>query len=354
MSEVNSVSSSVTEDTIKDYYGKKLGCTADLKTSACVFKPGKLPLAVREAIDLVHKEVREKYYGCGPVFPPALEGTSVLDLGSGSGQDCYVLSKLVGPEGHVVGLDMTDEQLAVANKYIDYHTKLFNYATPNISFVKGYLENLQEAGLENDTFDIIVSNCVINLSKDKHTVLQEAYRVLKVGGELYFSDVYADRDLPPSIREHQELWCECVVGALHWKHLYKLAAEIGFSVPRLVTASLFSVDQKEYKDILGDAKFVSVTYRLFKLPPGSGVPSTVVYNGGIDSFEEEFQFDHGITFKKGEECHVKAELASILTNSRYKKYFTISPGERGPCKCAKLDKDPFEYCAQRGSPKGCC
>ncbi|GFO02095.1 arsenite methyltransferase, partial [Plakobranchus ocellatus] len=75
------------------------------------------------------------------------------------------------------------------------------------------------------------------------------------GGELYFSDVYADRDLPPGIREHEELWCECVVGALYWKDLYKLASEIGFSTPRLVTAGIFDIEDKSYKQFLGDIFF---------------------------------------------------------------------------------------------------
>ncbi|GFO03722.1 arsenite methyltransferase [Plakobranchus ocellatus] len=105
----------------------------------------------------------------------------------------------------------------------------------------------------------------------------------------------------------------------------------------------------------GDSKFVSVTYRLFKLPAKPCEPATVTYNGGIEGFEEEFSFDHGIVFKKGEECHVKAGLASILTHSRYNKYFTVCPGEeKGPGKCSKLEKDPFEYCSQRGNKKGCC
>ncbi|CAL1529835.1 unnamed protein product [Lymnaea stagnalis] len=343
-----------TEEAVKNYYGKKLNKATDLKTNACTSQPCKFPKFIRDAMSQVHEEVTSKYYGCGPVFPPAVTGATVLDLGSGSGQDCYVLSKLVGADGSVVGLDMTDEQLAVANKYIDYHTKLYGYSSPNVSFVKGYMEKMEDAGLESNKFDLIVSNCVINLSRDKRAVLKEAYRILKEGGELYFSDVYADRDLPPNIREHEELWCECVVGALYWKDLYKLAKEIGFSTPRLVTAGLFSIEDKEYKDFLGDAHFVSVTYSLFKLPAQPCATSTVVYNGGIQGHEEAFAFDYSITFKKGEECHVKPELASILTNSRYSKYFTIAEGESGPCKCAKLEKDPFEYCTERGNKKGCC
>jgi arsenite methyltransferase len=353
MADVLTSDSSKTEEAIKDYYGKQLTSSVDLKTNACTSNAHILPRFIRNVLGLIHEEVTTKYYGCGPVFPSALTGAAVLDLGSGSGRDCYVLSKLVGEEGSVVGLDMTDEQLATANKYIDYHTRLFSYSTPNVRFLKGYMENLKEAGLDSQQFDIIVSNCVINLSQDKSLVLKEAYRVLKEGGELYFSDVYSDRDLPANVREHKELWCECVAGAINWTDLYKLAKEIGFSVPRLVTSSLISIQQEEYP-VLGDAKFVSATYRLFKLPAGPGVTMSVVYNGDIEGFEEELLFDHGITFQRGEECHVKPELAQILKSSRYNKYFTITPGQKGPCKCAKLDKDPFEYCTEKGNKKSCC
>ncbi|KAH9515316.1 Arsenite methyltransferase [Bulinus truncatus] len=305
-----------TTESVQNYYGKYLTKSADLKTGACTAQFGKFPKYVRDIVALIHEEVKAKYYGCGPVFPPALQGASVLDLGCGSGQDCYILSKLVGSDGRVVGLDMTEEQLLVANKYIDYHTSEFGYSNPNVSFVKGFMEKMGDVGIESDSFDLVVSNCVINLSKDKYAVLKEAFRVLKDGGELYFSDVYSDQVLTSDIREHKELWCECIAGAMYWKDLYKLAKEIGYSTPRLVTAGLFSVEDKDYKKFLGDAKFASVTYRLFKLPQNQPQEvATVIYNGGIQGFEDEWPFDYAITFKKNEECHVKPELASILKTS---------------------------------------
>jgi arsenite methyltransferase len=142
-------------DTVQDYYGKKLKSNADLKTSACTscVRP---PDHVAKALGLIHDEVDSKYYGCGLLAPDVLEGMHILDLGSGSGRDCFVLSKLVGPNGRVVGVDMTTEQLEVANKYIDYHMKQFGYTTPNVVFKHGYIEKLNEAGLQDNTFDIIV------------------------------------------------------------------------------------------------------------------------------------------------------------------------------------------------------
>lgn len=152
-----------------------------------------------------------------------LDGLRILDLGSGTGRDCFILSKLVGERGYVVGVDMTEEQLAKANAKVEYHTKAYGYAKPNIEFKKGYIEKLGELGLEENSFDLIVSNCVINLSPDKHAVLAGAHRLLKPGGELYFSDVYCDRRVPKHLMENPVLWGECITGALYWNDFLSIA-----------------------------------------------------------------------------------------------------------------------------------
>jgi arsenite methyltransferase len=156
---------------VKDYYGKVLKSSQDLKTSTCC-DGGGLPADLVPLLDNVHEEAQSKYYGCGIVVPAALEGARVLDLGSGSGRDVYLMAQLVGPNGQVVGIDMTDEQLDVANEHIDWHMKRFGYQRPNVRFLKGYIETLGDLGLEPGSFDAIVSNCVINLSVDKPAVLR--------------------------------------------------------------------------------------------------------------------------------------------------------------------------------------
>ena len=133
---------SITE-TVREYYGRVLKSSADLKTSACCLAEA-LPRHVAEALKDVHPEVRERFYGCGSPIPPALEDATVLDLGCGSGRDCYVLSKLVGPHGRVIGLDMTDEQLAVARRHQRFHAEAFGWA--NTDFRQGYIEDLATAG----------------------------------------------------------------------------------------------------------------------------------------------------------------------------------------------------------------
>ncbi len=208
-------------ESVQNYYGKVLQHSNDLKTSACC-DVSSLPDWLKPLLAKLHPQVTERYYGCGLVAPAVLEGARVLDLGSGSGRDCYLLAQLVGSQGQVVGVDMTPEQLAVANAHLQYHAEQFGFA--NVEFRQGYIENLDALGLSDASFDVIVSNCVINLSPDKDSVLREAYRLLKKGGELYFSDIYADRRLPAALREDELLYGECLGGALYWNDFQHLAA----------------------------------------------------------------------------------------------------------------------------------
>nr|XP_013810406.1 PREDICTED: arsenite methyltransferase [Apteryx mantelli mantelli] len=242
---------------VQDYYGQELQRSEDLKTNACVTLAGPLPRAAREALERVHGEVVARYYGCGLVLPECLASCRVLDLGSGSGRDCYLLSQLVGEEGHVTGIDMTQGQVEVARKHIAYHMDKFGFRAPNVDFIQGYMEKLGDAGLADESYDIVISNCVINLSPDKGAVLREAYRVLKPGGEMYFSDIYASRRLSEAARAHRVLWGECLAGALCWRELYSIAQDVGFSPPRLVAASPITVGHEELESIVGDCRFVS-------------------------------------------------------------------------------------------------
>ncbi|XP_078421252.1 arsenite methyltransferase [Cetorhinus maximus] len=361
---------------VKDYYGKRLHKTEDLVLNVCVTPAKALPKYLQDALTAVHEEVSSRYYGCGLVVPECLESCWILDLGSGSGRDCYMLSKLVGEKGHVTGIDMTSEQVQVAQKFIDYHTQEFGFSKPNVDFLQGYVEKLGDVGLKDNSFDIIISNCVINLSPDKKAVLKEAYRVLKDGGEMYFSDVYADCDLPDTIRTHKVLWGECLGGALWWKDLFKLTKEVGFSAPRLTAAHRIPVTNKELKDIVGDCKFVSATYRLFKIPTSCPKEKCwVTYNGSITGFKELLEFDVNYTFKEGEAVTVDEEVAAILKSSRFASAFTVKPvGMMGPCstegpptKSKDPVVDPFKLtegpevtgtpsCARTCSvqSKGCC
>ncbi|XP_053306380.1 arsenite methyltransferase-like [Spea bombifrons] len=361
-----------TYEDVKEYYGKYLKNSKDLKTNACVTPSKPLPKFIRDALKDVHDEVSSRYYGCGLVVPECLESCSILDLGSGSGRDCYMLSKLVGEKGRVVGIDMTDEQVEISRKFIDYHTKTFGYQKPNVEFFQGYIENLKAANLTDNSFDIIISNCVINLSPDKKAVLSEAHRVLKDGGEMYFSDVYSNKTITDELKKDKVLWGECISGALYWKDLFQIAEEIGFSPPRLVTSSYITVENKELEGLLGDYKFVSATFRLFKLPKNAVKEKRqVIYNGGVTGYENEIQFDVNYTFKEADVVEVDEELFGILKNSRFSDEFLFQPSgdvaSSGGCRPKKeIIVDPFQLAENMSKgtktpgpggccgPKGCC
>lgn len=311
-------------DVVKDYYGKVLKTNADLKTSACCTADA-MPAHIRPLAAKVHEDVSSKYYGCGLVAPDLLEGCRVLDLGSGSGQDAYILSQLVGPKGEVVGVDMTDEQLATARKHIGWHMDAFGYKRPNVQFLQGNIERLGELGLEPGSFDVIVSNCVINLSIDKPAVLKGAFDLLKPGGELYFSDVYSDRRLPDSVRQDPELYGECLGGALYWNDFLPMAKKCCFLDPRLVTSRPLEITNEALKPKLGAASFFSATYRLFKLDAletaCEDYGQAVVYKGGIPGADEAFDLDGHHHIERGKVFTVCGNTWRMLAETRFAPYF---------------------------------
>ena len=311
-------------DAVKEYYGKILQHSNDLKTDACCTDtniPGYLKIAMAN----VNDEVSARYYGCGLVMPQALEGMRILDLGSGSGRDCYVLAQLVGESGFVVGVDMTDEQLNVADEHIEWHQEKFGFSHSNVEFHKGYIEKLDELDFDEGSFDIIVSNCVINLSPDKEAVLNEAYRLLKPGGELYFSDVYSDRRVEQELVDDPVLYGECLSGALYWNDFHNLAKKSGFVDPRLVEDRPLGIDNEEIVLKIGHINFFSATYRLFKLP---GLEShcedygqAVVYKGGINHHDMLFSLDAHHHIQKGKMFAVCGNTYRMLNESRFNQYF---------------------------------
>jgi arsenite methyltransferase len=311
-------------DDVKTYYGQTLQSSQDLQTNACCTDAG-LPEFVKPILSKIHDEVITRYYGCGLILPQQLEGTQILDLGCGAGRDVYTLSALVGENGHVTGVDMTPEQLAVANQYRDYHTDIFGFAKSNVTFLEGDIEKLDELGLPDNHFDIIVSNCVINLVPDKARVLKEAYRVLKPGGELYFSDVYADRRVPVELQADPVLYGECLSGALYWNDFLHLAKAAGFLDPRLVEDRRLTIDNKAIEARIGYIRFYSATYRLFKLPELEPMcedyGQAVIYRGGIAQSEQFFDLDSHHHIEKGKVFSVCGNTWRMLADTRFAPHF---------------------------------
>jgi SAM-dependent methyltransferase len=308
----------------QDYYGKVLTGSGDLRTDACATFDAPSP-AMRAALANVHPEVKARYYGCGLIAPACLEGARVLDLGSGSGQDAYVLAQCVGEKGSVVGVDATPEQLTVARAHLEWHRERFGYAHSNVEFLEGDIGKLEALKLAPNSFDVIVSNCVFNLIEDKAAVFAAAHRLLKPGGEVYFSDVYADRRLPAHLRTDPVLHGECLGGALYWNDFLRIAKAADFADPRLVTSRPLGIGDDAVAAKVAPARFYSATYRLFKL---DGLESAcedygqaVRYKGGVPGQEAAFVLDAHHVIEAGRMFPVCGNTYAMLKNTRFAPHF---------------------------------
>ncbi|MGE3975314.1 MAG: methyltransferase domain-containing protein [Bdellovibrionales bacterium] len=312
-------------DSVKEYYGKTLKTNQDLQTSACCTAES-MPVHLRDILKEVHDEVKDKFYGCGSPIPSSLEGKTVLDLGSGSGRDCFILSKLVGPRGHVIGVDMTDEQIAVAKKHLDYHTQRFGLSAPNITFRKGYIEDLEEIGIKSSSIDVVVSNCVINLSPSKERVFSEIFRVLKPGGELYFSDVFSSRRIPKELAEDKLLIGECLGGALYIEDFRRLLNRLGCSDYRTISTSKIDLISQDIQKKAGKIDFYSMTVRAFKLnleDRCEDYGQVAYYLGSIPEYPNAFTLDDHHIFEKNKAHLVCSNTASMLKDTRYSSHFKV-------------------------------
>ena len=311
-------------EVVKDYYGTQLQSSADLRTTACCDFAA-MPEWMKSALSKIHGEVLSRYYGCGLVVPALLKDCRVLDLGCGSGRDVYALAQLVGEQGVVVGVDMTQEQLAVAQRHQQYHRQVFGYAKSNVEFKLGYIESLGELGLADDSFDVVVSNCVINLSPDKDAVLKEVHRLLKKGGEFYFSDVYSNRRVPDRVKNDRLLYGECLGGALYGNDFIDLAKRHGFADPRLVESHPISITDPKLAERAEGIEFYSATYRLFKLDNLESncedYGQAVIYKGSIEHHPRSFILDDHHIIETGRVFPVCGNTWAMLHDTRMREHF---------------------------------
>jgi len=183
-------------------------------------------------------------YGCGdPVTLASLQpGQNVLDLGSGAGLDCFFAARRVGETGHVIGVDMTPEMVERARSSAE------RLNIQNVEFRQGYLEELP---VDANMVDVIISNCVINLSPDKSKVFAEAFRVLKPGGKLAVSDIVTDGPLPEAIKKSLSAWAGCIAGAVDAKDYIGMMQSVGFTDISIVPVYF---DKETINSVIGDMK----------------------------------------------------------------------------------------------------
>ena len=219
------------------------------------------PLAQTEAIGYSGEDLEripeESVMGLGCGNPTAIAelkpGETVLDLGSGAGIDAFLAADKVGPNGSVIGVDMTEEMI---DKAADI-AKCNGYT--NVEFRLGEIEELP---VDDSSVDVVMSNCVINLAPDKAKVFREAYRVLRSGGRLSISDIVTDRALSDEMRNDLDAWAGCIAGALEQRQYLRIIKEAGFTDLQVLSSREFYVEDSNNDEM---AKLSSITIRAYKL-----------------------------------------------------------------------------------------
>ena len=315
---------------VSDYYGRILGGSGDLKTNACCTSSAP-PKYVREILPQIKEEILSKFYGCGSPISMGLKGCTVLDLGCGTGRDVFILSKLAGQEGTVHGVDMTPAQIEVAQKYRQEQAEIFGFSRANTRFHLGYIEDLKSLGIEDESMDVVTSNCVINLSPFKELVFSEIYRVLKEGGELCFSDVFADRRLPEEVKNDPVMLGECMGGAMYFEDFRRLMEKCGFTTYYMVDKTPIQPNDFEIARMVGDIKFFSCTIRAFKCrgleDREENYGQSATYLGTMEENRRYFDFDENYRFIKGKPLGISGNVAKILKTSRLKAHFQVEGSE---------------------------
>lgn len=230
-------------EAVREHYAERIKKSASCcgTDSCCTPESNLYPV---DLLTTVPSDVAGTSYGCGdPITLASLKaGQTVLDLGSGAGLDCLLASQKVGAEGHVIGVDMTPEMIERARA----NAKRVN--ATNVEFRQGYLEDLP---VEPNSVDVVISNCVINLSPDKAKVFAEIFRVLKPGGRLAVSDIVTDGELPEEVRTSLSAWAGCVAGAVEAKEYVAMMEAVGFTD---ISIKPVYFDKETVDDALRDMK----------------------------------------------------------------------------------------------------
>ncbi|THF66354.1 methyltransferase domain-containing protein [Pseudothauera nasutitermitis] len=345
---------------VQHYYGDTLTDKQDLATNVCTADEPPSD-AIKAILTQIHDDVQMRFYGCGAPFPPLLEGATVLDLGCGGGRDCFVLSSLVGERGKVIGVDATAEQIAFAQSYVEHHRKVFGHTESNVRFLQGNIEALDQLDLPPESIDVIVSNCVINLSMTKADVLAGMAKLLKPGGEIYFADIFSDRRLAPELKDDPLIVGECIGDALYFEDFVRLAQAAGFLDVRVTAKSLKTIANPAIEAKLGGAKLYSITLRLFKMDLEDRCEDygqVAIYKGNLPEAPDRFVLDNGHAFDTGRAVPVCRNTADMISKSRYRILFdVIGDGRRhyGLFQCGTPQIESVPTLADVGvcGPAGC-
>lgn len=268
---------------------------------------------MRHLKTFIPEEVLKISYGCGT--PAGLQtvraGETVLDIGSGGGIDCFEASRLVGPAGRVIGIDMTDTMLEIARKNASVVATNLGYPESNVEFRKGLADAMP---VQDGTIDLIISNCVINLAPDKRKVFQEMYRVAKPGGRFTISDIVSDQTVPQYLVHDTQKWGDCLSGALTLSDYMNGMTAAGFLGIHLVKFSPWRV--------IDGIHFFSVTLTGYKLSPAT-TTSSVQYatlRGPFSRVTDE----QSSVYERGVPRPIKPEDALLLSSPPFIEHFLLT------------------------------
>lgn len=315
---------------VANYYGSFLSESDDLRTDACCCSDAPPPKYVIDALRDIEEDILDHFYGCGSPIPPALEGATVLDLGCGTGRDVYICSKLVGESGKVIGVDMTKSQLDFARKYEQAQMERFGYSKSNVEFVECFIEDM--ASIPSESVDVVISNCVVNLSPFKEQLFKEVFRVLKPGGELYFSDIFSDRRVPEGFYDDPVLRGECLSGAMYIEDFRTMLAENGIKTFYDVQVDEVHIGDLRIATKLGCITFYSRTIRAIKCdglePKEENYGQTATYLGTMPENKRYFDLSEQVRMIKGKPVAISGNMATMLQKSRYAKHFEITEAKQ--------------------------
>ena len=290
--------------------------------------------------DVAHipQDVIDRFYGCGSPVSSAnpQPGEVYVDLGSGAGIDCFIAAKYVGPTGRIIGVDMTDQMLEVARANRPNVAQTLGYDV--VTFRKGYLE---EIPIDNKTADVVTSNCVINLSPDKPKVFAEIWRILKDHGRTVIADIVSGKEVPPRLKVNEQLWGECIVGALTEEQFLAMLEQAGFYG--------LSVLKKTYWKTIEGFDFFSVTVQGFKFEKTVGcqfIGQRAIYRGPYKAVMDE----EGHLFPRNVSIAVCTDTTSKLSNPPYAGLFIIVEPDGKTKEIAMVACCP----PSGGSGQGCC
>lgn len=324
-------------DELKSYYEKVF---AESLRAGCGCVAEHLHPGMDDVLREMPPELLDAPHGSSSPLPPDLEGRVVLDLGCGNGLTAFAAARLAGPTGRVIGVDMREEMIKVAEKFLPGQMEKLGYEQPNVRFMKGFPEDPRSLGIEDNSIDVVVTNEIINISTDKRAIFSGIFRVLKPGGELCFTTVLSDRRLPPRLADDSCVLRAGFARAMYSEDFRRLLREIGCNDYRNISRQPVPLRKPGAADKVGLAGFTYRVVRTFKLPLEDiceDYGQVAVYKGTMPCFPDAFPLDDHHLFIKGKPMLVCGNSGAMVEETRFGRHFVITGDKSvhyGPFDCS--------------------